>query len=963
MPDTKNSTRTLYKATYTPIKATERERSELRQSMGRAFQKLNLVRSLNPTEVELDRLKIAISSVSDGGEYETLNPTFNRLVETLELHHSSNPRAAQRLASADADALTRLGNLLIAERKEIAQQASKTLNDIRISFAEETEGRLSPKQSPKANTTNLAGNTSLSEASLVQLAVSQPNTSELIGWAAASRPDLLNSLTSLLLPPFIDNPIVLHSELVNRLDNYSAENLMRLSTVMQTFEESMKIEPVGRLNLERLEMYPVSIERGELLYTVPLAPKETITVSHKEWATSSEEYEKIVQDFFESYSEKGVAEKSDMSMSSESESRHSNSFNFGATVSGGFAGVTVTTTAGFNSTSDDRETLKQSIDKSREITEKASARVRKEHKVTFKLESKRGTEDQSFRIITNPSDNKSMRVDYFRLMRKWRTDLYRYGLRMTYDIVIPNPGAALWSKVAKLHEVDRKLNQPFEFGINLSDITQEIVAPSNRPKYSEKAALYGASVLPPPVGTTQMISQKWGQPNPDDYRGVHFFVVEFDIDQNLVIDFCEFNLYADATNNHDNGHTVKLHGHPSRTVASFQSDPSNPGSQYPTHIDSKLDGLKGRTGHCSLIISHFQMYEFALTISITTKPRDSVYQQWQYDTWLKIREAAEQAHYANLQKLRDEQERLISELTQHDALTLRKMEREEIIRGTLQWLFGPGFETSPKHIEDIVKNIAQKFAEGTSDEGTSDDLAINQAQWQAMLSYGEFVKFLHQAVEWENVLYLLYPYFWGSTELAYQKRYFEHPDSMHRDFLRAGCARVVLTIRPGFEKDFTELVEGGAFKTLNRDHPYLTIAEEIQASAKTNYPGIPPANAEKNARPLLYPEQRKTWEDMQRIMALLEYYETQNGSYPQSLDQLPGGPFQDAWNHAYYYKTPGTSGEYDLISWGADNQKAGDEINADISANAEASLVARWFDYTPTSGIDIELNSQLEKIA
>ena len=44
------------------------------------------------------------------------------------------------------------------------------------------------------------------------------------------------------------------------------------------------LEPIGLLHLELLQMTPEDIERGELVYSLPLAPKEKVTLSHKEWA-------------------------------------------------------------------------------------------------------------------------------------------------------------------------------------------------------------------------------------------------------------------------------------------------------------------------------------------------------------------------------------------------------------------------------------------------------------------------------------------------------------------------------------------------------------------------------------------------------------------------------------------------------------------------------------------------------
>jgi len=60
---------------------------------------------------------------------------------------------------------------------------------------------------------------------------------------------------------------------------------------------------------------------------------------------------------------------------------------------------------------------------------------------------------------------------------------------------------------------------------------------------------------------------------------------------------------------------------------------------------------------------------------------------------------------------------------------------------------------------------------------------------------------------------------------------------------------------------------------------------------------------------------------------------------------------------------PGLGADYDLISLGADNAKGGEGLDADISSAAGASLVATWFDYTPTSAIDIDVDTKPADIA
>lgn len=50
-----------------------------------------------------------------------------------------------------------------------------------------------------------------------------------------------------------------------------------------------------------------------------------------------------------------------------------------------------------------------------------------------------------------------------------------------------------------------------------------------------------------------------------------------------------------------------------------------------------------------------------------------------------------------------------------------------------------------------------------------------------------------------------------------------------------------------------------------------------------------------------------------------------NGPYLQK--QVP----QDPWNHPYVYRSPGSKGEYDLLSYGRDGQPGGSGDDADIT--------------------------------
>ena len=104
------------------------------------------------------------------------------------------------------------------------------------------------------------------------------------------------------------------------------------------------------------------------------------------------------------------------------------------------------------------------------ITQKASARSRQEHKTTISTTTVTGTAETSTRILKNSSTTDPIRIDYFSLMRKWRVRLYRFGLRLTYDLVMPEPGAAMRRAYMELDALRKQIG-PFRIQRQTHDLT------------------------------------------------------------------------------------------------------------------------------------------------------------------------------------------------------------------------------------------------------------------------------------------------------------------------------------------------------------------------------------------------------------------------------------------------------------------------------------------------------------
>jgi hypothetical protein len=578
--------------------------------------------------------------------------------------------------------------------------------------------------------------------------------------------------------------------------------LNQAAAAIDAFKKSANAEPIGFLHLERLTFAPDGIERGELVHSVPLAPGEEVNIAHKEWATRSEEFQKIITDELEDFSEQGVVEKTDLSQATSSQEQHSNGLSTSLSVSGGYGPVNVSSSLSANVANSASETEQLTRTSSSQITRKASSRAKREHKVSFKVASAAGTEDQSVRRIVNPFPDRAARVDYYQLMRKWEVSVYRFGIRLTYDVTIAEPGSDALAKILELNALTAALKEGFGSAGALLDWAKFTLKPGEitRENYVTTAARYGASVPePPPEYLWYDVSAQHQWKTADDARRQEFFSLEIDVDQRYRVDDVDID----------------------RNFSGYEDEDHDFGMQ-------SGDDFIGRSGPCVLIYRAVFLGSLYVELKVRARLRDEALRTWQLKAWNVMREAAQSRFYEQRLLLSDRLAQLKAELGDEDALSLRKFEHEEVMKGVLRWLFGPDFRFVPPGLPDDLY-------------GANESLK-SQSAWQKLTRHGELIRFLHHAVEWENVLYLLYPYFWSHTSRWELKKWLDHPDPRHRAFLKAGAARVVLTIRPGFERDFAALLEQGTFAPLPDDHPYITIIEEMESYAQTHYPGIPPAD-------------------------------------------------------------------------------------------------------------------------
>ncbi len=224
--------------------------------------------------------------------------------------------------------------------------------------------------------------------------------------------------------------------------------------------------------------------------------------------------------------------------------------------------------------------------------------------------------------------------------------------------------------------------------------------------------------------------------------------------------------------------------------AEFALPSSNAGTGDPDVVKVSL------TGHTTLPVS------VTIHYSVLCERTPTKFQQWQIDTFNAIMDAYEnlKANYDDAQQL--EQNAAVTEIQGRNPLLNREVEKRELKKYSISILTGQQYDSFNAMEQDYQTGIPQISLADAAEEG-------------------RFVRFFEQALEWKNVTYILYPYFWGNKRHWAEALMAKDDDPLFEQFLQAGYARVWVPVRPGFESVMLNYIECGGEPWSEKDAPII----------------------------------------------------------------------------------------------------------------------------------------------
>lgn len=366
------------------------------------------------------------------------------------------------------------------------------------------------------------------------------------------------------------------------------------------------------------------------------------------------------------------------------------------------------------------------------------------------------------------------------LDRVVQTQLFSYGKRVFYDFVLPEPSALFLKALAKRLSTAGPLVKPAPFTLKASEI--------NDVNYLYYTAGYGATGVEPPPEPKIVVSEPFANNSQNKYSpqpevsAIHQTVkAKVAVPPGYRAVTAEVRTMGPSSLVEPNCFGIFIGNHYRDLSQAVIVKATIP-----------LDGEVGSLP-ITLVSSEGDAF-YTVNVEILCEPTERRMDEWRQRTYDAILQASRQRMQEYEERAANLRASIRMEAINFTLDRKRSTEREELERACLAVLTNQQFD-GLSAIEHSPQGYPQSFLPNVE-------------------PLGRYVRFLQQAFEWEQMTWRYYPYFWGRKQYWLNKLLLDDNDPQFRDFLRAGSARVLLSVRPGFEGAVAHFMETGMVPTV-----------------------------------------------------------------------------------------------------------------------------------------------------
>jgi hypothetical protein len=644
------------------------------------------------------------------------------------------------------------------------------------------------------------------------------------------------------------------------------QRMLLLPPTIFPINPEQRVLPVGVADLLVVRQHIAGYRPGEVCHVENLLAGESRKHTDKHTRTTERVLTSERETTTETSTDLKTTEKFDLKHEVENTLKEDLSVKAGLSVSAKF-GKTLTVDANVNVAykTSQEHAAKSATSYAKDVLTRAAEKVTERTLSREIWRTVETFEDQMDHAFDNSGGTRSIRGVYQWLDKVHTAQIFRYGERLLFDISIPEPAAFLLS-AGKAGAETARPEAPLALTLSGKRSAREEdrpvlpadlqdLAPDHKDykpefDYGIYIARYGVVGVEPPPAERIVVSKAFSPADPSE-QPKHNLIVQ-NLDALPIPDGYEAHtIQVNGTFNQkhkDHQSLIKAGGkddnrsesitgevwvYLGRYVFHFEQgkqvgDEKKPMAdpQIPNNTlflkDPQLANDRDEVGKLPVSLSTWNVQDVSLTIEVICERTATEMAKWQLRTYSRILETYNRldADYRDRLAAHERFRPQTAAPASGSPEQNRNVERRELKKAAVQILAN----------RDLVVQRMDAVNDTPPDGQTRSfprvDLAAAQEQ-------GRFIRFFEQAFEWEQMTYFFYPYFWGRPSTWYDKVRLQSDDPLFTDFLKAGEARVVVPVRPGFEVDIwyylmtEQLWCGGDLPGIADTH-YLSITEEIR---------------------------------------------------------------------------------------------------------------------------------------
>lgn len=565
--------------------------------------------------------------------------------------------------------------------------------------------------------------------------------------------------------------------------------------------EKFGIREIGIADYKKVVAHVCCYDAGEVAHIENIMAKElrskTTTRERIEEITQTTETQQETENLTDSTSSERFEMQSEVSKLLQEQRQFDAHANFSASwKSGGSYSLDVG--ANYATNTSKEESNRQAVTQAKEVTQRAMERIVTKFRTELVKKTTERFKEENVHAFDNRLGEHHVSGVYRFINAIYKNQVYNYGKRMMYEFMIPQP--------SKLHRLGMLENQGT---VVTTTVVEKPIDPRtiglvdssylNEYNYKTWIAKYGASAKAFPQ--REIFVGKSFNYNSNTASTAYTQAAAIDIPEHYLTNMAQVNFTGMEALGPWDRKVITSVGNISRISA-------------PNRIElTDFFYIRQYKNTLPVSMSCTSYVTCTVTINVSCLISSEAINQWQQETYDAIIKAY--------------QEKLAA---YNDALAQNQTSADASL-GT-----NPGFY---RDIEQLVlrKNCISylmdetKMGQGFYTGTTLKTFALQQTQ--AMDNYASFAKFMEQAFEWNLISYNFYPFYWGKRDNWPELYQYDCNDPLFRSFMQAGLARVVVTVKPGFENAVMhymvtgQIWNGGQVPVL--DNPlYLSIVDELK---------------------------------------------------------------------------------------------------------------------------------------